>query len=214
MPQSGYEQNYMKTFSSFSGADIVASFGNKVFGELQAITYAVQREVAPIYTMGSSEPRSFSRGKRGISGSLIFVIFDKEALLDTLLKNLGANPEEGRGFTATGNLSDEGPYGVNESGMDRWNERTAANGGFANLNRTNIEYLDQFPPFNITISMANEYGQTSSMEVLGVQILNEGSGMSIDDMVIEKSCSFVARSIKPMGHGKFDRGNNNNVPAM
>lgn len=44
----GYDQEYMKTFTSFSGADIVATFGSKVFGQLQAITYAVQREVAPI----------------------------------------------------------------------------------------------------------------------------------------------------------------------
>lgn len=49
----GFNQEYMKTFSSFSGADIVATFGNKVFGELQAITFASQREVAPIYTMGT-----------------------------------------------------------------------------------------------------------------------------------------------------------------
>jgi hypothetical protein len=202
---SGFEQNYTQTFSSFSGADIVATFGSKVFGSLQAITYTVQREVAPVYTWGSSEPRSFSKGKRGIGGSLIFVVFDKDALLDTLLKNLGSNPEEGRGFTAFGNLPPGEVYGVKESGMDSWNERTAANNLFGSLNTQNIEYLDQFPPFNITVSMANEYGQTSSMQILGVQILSEGLGMSIDDMVIEKACSFVARSVVPIGHDKMDR---------
>lgn len=45
---NGFDQEYMRSFSSFAGADIVATFGNKVFGELQAITYAVQREIAPI----------------------------------------------------------------------------------------------------------------------------------------------------------------------
>ncbi len=32
---------YTKTYTSFSGCDIVATFGNKVIGELQALTYSV-----------------------------------------------------------------------------------------------------------------------------------------------------------------------------
>ncbi len=39
---------YTRTYTSFSGCDIVATFGNTVVGELQAITYHVQREKAPI----------------------------------------------------------------------------------------------------------------------------------------------------------------------
>lgn len=32
---------YERTYSSFSGADIKASFGNVIIGELQSITYSV-----------------------------------------------------------------------------------------------------------------------------------------------------------------------------
>lgn len=39
---------YTKTYTSFSGCDIVCTFGSQVIGELQAITYSVQREKAPI----------------------------------------------------------------------------------------------------------------------------------------------------------------------
>lgn len=39
---------YTKTFSSFSGADIVASFNGQVIGELQSITYSISREKSPI----------------------------------------------------------------------------------------------------------------------------------------------------------------------
>ena len=39
---------YTKTYTSFSGCDIVCTFGNMVIGELQAITYHVQREKAPV----------------------------------------------------------------------------------------------------------------------------------------------------------------------
>lgn len=53
---------YQKTFTSFSGADIVATFNGKVIGELNSISYSVTREKVPNYTMGSPNPRSFSRG--------------------------------------------------------------------------------------------------------------------------------------------------------
>ncbi len=35
------------------------------------------------------------------------------------------------------------------------------------------------------------------MKITGVEILNEGSGVSIDDTVTEMQCSFVARFIQP-----------------
>ena len=72
------------TYHSFSGVDIRAVFGEKIIGELQAVSYMVTREKAPVYTMGSPDPRAFNRGKRGIAGSLIFIVFDRAALLETM----------------------------------------------------------------------------------------------------------------------------------
>lgn|GEM_PF-6532678 len=59
----------------------------------------------------------------------------------------------------------------------------------------NPEYADQIPPFNITLSATNEMGNASYMRVLGVEILNEGSGVSVDDMVLESQMTFVCRKI-------------------
>ena len=39
---------------------------------------------------------------------------------------------------------------------------------------------DEIPPFDITISMANEYGKAAVMVLYGVEILNQGSQMSMD----------------------------------
>ena len=36
---------YTRTYTTFSGCDIVCTFGSVVIGELQAITYHVQREI-------------------------------------------------------------------------------------------------------------------------------------------------------------------------
>ena len=59
-------------------------------------------------------------------------------------------------------------------------------------------YADEIPPFDITISFANEYGQKAVMVIYGVEILNEGSGFSIDSLIAEKDCTFVCRRIDPM----------------
>ena len=59
-------------------------------------------------------------------------------------------------------------------------------------------YSDQVLPFNVTLSGANEYGAMCAAKILGVEILNEGSGVSIDDAVTESQATFVARAIEPM----------------
>lgn len=74
----------IQTLTSFSGADLVATFANKVIGELQQISWAVQRDKAPVFTCGSPDARSFSRGKRGIAGSMVFAVFDHDALVAAL----------------------------------------------------------------------------------------------------------------------------------
>jgi hypothetical protein len=63
--------------------------GQFQFAELQAISYAITREKAPIYTMGSADPRAYSRNKRGIAGNLIWINFDRHALLNLFHKAKG-----------------------------------------------------------------------------------------------------------------------------
>lgn len=52
----------INTMTSFSGADLVVTFANQVIGELQQISWGITREKAPVYTLGSADARSFSRG--------------------------------------------------------------------------------------------------------------------------------------------------------
>ncbi len=81
---AGTYSAYERSYNTFSGVDIVATFGGRHIGELQGISFTSTREIAPLYTMGSKNPRGFAKGKRGIAGSLIFLTFDREGLLDTV----------------------------------------------------------------------------------------------------------------------------------
>ena len=59
-------------------------------------------------------------------------------------------------------------------------------------------YSDQVLPFDVTLSGANEYGAMCAAKIFGVEILNEGQGISIDDAVSEMQATFVARAVEPM----------------
>ena len=48
---------------------------------------------------------------------------------------------------------------------------------------------------DITITAALEYGQIGTLRIYGVEILNIGSGISVDDIVTEQQCTFICREI-------------------
>lgn len=184
---------FTETYTTFSGADIVCSFDGVTIGELSGITWSVTREKAPIYTMGSPNPRSFSRGKRGIGGSLIFTVFDRPGLYSMLDSSRGRNM---RYFTRTHNMMPGA--GATTTGRGR-------NRGIVPISNQEIDvqsgipyYADQIPPFDVTITFANEYGQAAVRSIYGLELLNEGSGASMDDIVIEETMAFVARDLGPM----------------
>lgn len=57
---------------------------------------------------------------------------------------------------------------------------------------------DEIPPFDITISMANEYGKAAVMVLYGVEILNQGSQFSMDNIQSQQACTFVARRLRTL----------------
>lgn len=187
---------YTKTYTTFSGCDIVCTFGSEVIGSLQAITYSVSREKAPVYTMGSPEPRSFSRGKRGIAGTLVFTVFDRDALIGALRRQNGKVERIGSDDLSTNYT----PMTIDEWDKIMTGEVAKSEVGVAkNITHTDhANYADELPPFDVTISFANEYGQKAVLVIYGLEILNEGTGYSIDSVTTEKACTFVARKVDYM----------------
>ena len=99
----------INTFASYSGSDIHAVFGSTIFGQIQMISYKQDREKAPVYTMGSPDLRTIARGKRLITGACVFVVFDKDALLEAM--NL-ENGKEKRPFISKDELAQRNGGGV------------------------------------------------------------------------------------------------------
>jgi len=194
-----------KTYTSFSGSDITVVMGNAVVGTIQAISYSVTREKGPVYTMrGDANPLAFARGKRAIAGTLVFLTIDSSAILqhmetavkDKFWANRGSvrYTYDAAQSTRDFDIFEEGqtdPYSVTniaklfDGSVEAGNERV----------QQQADYADQILPFDVSISAANEYGQAMKKTIVAVELLNEGSGVSVDDLVIEEQYTYVCRGI-------------------
>ena len=201
----------MATYNSFSGTDIHAVFGDTVFGDLQMVSYKSDREKAPVYTMGSPDPRTIARNKRLITGGCVFVVFDQDALLDSMRVEAQQNAER-QVYLTKGDRANYTRSGIQESmkkaiyqggSVDTTgltNISTAGNQ--ATISTQLVEagapmLAEQIRPFDITLVGANEYGTSSRMVIHGVELMTEAGGVQVDDMVLEKQMSFIARRITP-----------------
>lgn len=136
-----------------------------------------------------------------MAGNLVFTVFDRDTLLDALADEV----LEEESFHRIG-----GTLNYQAITIDEWDtqmtQMAVGNNTPASLNSETITnniapaqrpvYDDEIPPFDITVSFANEYGQKASLVIYGVEILNEGSGFSIDNVTSEKACTFVARRVR------------------
>lgn len=201
-------------FNSFSGVDMKAVFNNLVIAELQALSYSITREKAPLYTLGSADPRSFSRGKRGIAGTLIFLLFDRHALLSTF-GAYAPNEQRLNFLSDTDDIRPESVVTASIGGVGLTTASAVAVGAEAQEQESLIDnvsadqepaapwFSDQIPPFDITLAAANEHGSLAVLRIYGIEILNEGYGISIDDIVSEQQMTYVARTMvgwRPVGN--------------
>jgi len=195
-----------RQYTSFSGADIRVVISGETVGTAQALSYAIQREKAPNYVLGRVDPLAFSRGKRGIAGTVVALMFDEHILLKppfSLMKFVADNDEIYPSASNLQNASDTAD--LEEIGPTAFSSSNISD----NFTVTSPWYIDQIPPVDAVVIGANEYGNAATMRIYGMEFLNEGSGFSVDDMNIETQTTYVARSIlpwQPLGTWDFDTG--------
>lgn len=121
--------------------------------------------------MGSAEPRSFSRGNRGIAGTLIFSVFDRDALLASFqdeVDGIGKNAPKIQKFMANDPDAVKDNFTGNETGftsVDDWDammsglvnqsvnaDQTAEKGRGPVVGKFKPHYADEILPFDITLT--------------------------------------------------------------
>lgn len=158
--------------------------------------------------------RAVARGKRAIAGSLVLVQFDNDPILEEF-----ANPTDPtRQFYFLSDIDDLRPEYVSSGGQISITETTVTPVGTSSTNTTGAPidlqesnltsagsdqvaalawYADQIPPFDIVLAAANEYGTLALMKILGVELMNQGFGVSVDDIMCEHSYTYIAHGILP-----------------
>lgn len=63
---------------------------------------------------------------------------------------------------------------------------------------TNLMRIDQLPPLDIFVTFDNEFGDRSRLSIYGVEFMNEGLVMSINDLMTESSVNYLARHVSPL----------------
>lgn len=160
--------------------------------------------------MGSADPRAFARGKRAIAGSLVFIQFDVEPLLGELtgpnkpffLADIDDLRPEYEGIEAAPlDVTNVTPVGTTSSsnypGASVQNQESDISSVGQDQMAAKPWYPDQILPFDIVLTAANEYGALALMKVLGVELMNSGNGVSIDDIVMEHSYTYIAAGLVP-----------------
>lgn len=206
--------NEVYEYTSKAGTEIHAVFDNVKFGDLQMVKFATQRDMAPIHVMSRVDNVGIAKGKRNTSGACVFTIFEK----DRLLEAIGQNPDK-KVFLTNHELLNygQGSGYANEGSLLKFGTRTPStlnpdtigNAGIVQESsifkpetygaEANAMLADQIPPFDITlvgISEVNPAG-ASRMVIHGVQFNSDQGGTSIDDLVLERQLTFLARRISP-----------------
>ncbi len=195
-----------RDFTSFSGTDIRVVISGETIGSIQALSYAVQREKGPVYVMGHVDPISFSRGKRGIAGTMITLMLDRHPLFKEPFSSMSVVLDNDEIYAVNGNIeSAASTADLEELGIVNFSAGDISD----NYTVRSAFYFDQLPPMDYVVIAANEYGKAATMRVYGAEFLNEGSGFSVDDMVIENQCTYIARTLlpwQPLGSWDFTSG--------
>jgi hypothetical protein len=100
-----------------------------------------------------------------------------------------------RTFAGTLLFAQMGEYGLRDIMKE--------SGLYSTRPRLPIIGLDELPPLDFHITLANEAGDVSSMTIFGVKILDEGESFTIDDNEWVTSASYMAMAKRPLENDKW-----------
>jgi len=192
-----YISRHTRTYNSITGVECEVTMAGRRVGTLQGISYTVTREKGPNYAMGSANPRTFSRGKRGIAGSMIMLVMDRSNLLETLGDRAKfwasaldySRQAQARSVDSPSTFRNSAELG--DSGI------TASREFQGRLSLSYAWYHDQIPPFDVVLTALTELGIAARMSINQIDILNTGSGVSIDDITTDENFTYVATALTP-----------------
>lgn len=188
---SGFGLN--RANASFGGCDISLVFDTQQVGDIQAMSFAIQREKAGIYVCGRKDPISIARGKRGIAGSAVAVNLE-EHLLRKVFESYYFVTEK---FAYVPTVAQPLAVVGGAQNLEQLANTFTTADISQNYQLAQAWYIDQLPPLDVTVIAMNEHGQAMEMRILGFEAMNEGTGFSVESMSMETQMTWLAIGIWP-----------------
>lgn len=207
-------------YTSKSGVEIQAVFNDTKFGDLHMIKYATQRDVANVHVMGRVDAVSVAKGKRATTGACVFAVFEKDRLIEAMSTNkVFLTEHELINYGGGSRIKRATQSALNTSGTVRSGGTVKAGSVFKKETFGEMvapQLLDQVPPFDITLVGVSEgTGDVSRMIIHGVQFSSDQGGSSVDDLLLERQVTFLARRISPwIQVSELSNGSQSGVPSM
>tara|TARA_Y100001973_G_C5182838_1_gene325950 strand:+ start:243 stop:1139 length:897 start_codon:yes stop_codon:yes gene_type:complete len=155
---------------------------------LQTLSVQIHTDKQPVRGLGHSYPKGYTQGARLIAGSMIFTIIREHPLIEIIdTYNSYNSPDILNAFSKAGSGSSDSMFPSSATS-------------------------DSLPPMHATILGVNEAGNAVNMTLFGVQFINDGVVLSIQDLMTESTISFVAQDIDLMR--TLDTRGVKNIPAM
>lgn len=172
-------------------ADIKTSKGNIIplrLDSLQTLSVQIHVDKQPVRALGHSYPKGYCRGAKLVAGSMIFTVIREHPLIKVIdMFNAG------REFMSVLPQFKDG----DNTGYDMF--PTSAT-------------IDHLPPMHVTVLGVNEAGNAVNMNLYGVEFINDGLVLSIQDMITESTINFVAQDMDIMR--TLDTRGPLNIPAI
>ena len=206
-------------YTSKSGVEIQAVFNDTKFGDLHMIKYATQRDVANVHVMGRVDAVSVAKGKRATTGACVFAVFEKDRLIEAMSTNkVFLTEHELINYGGGSRIKRATQSALNTPGTVRSGGTVQAGSVFKKETFGEMvapQLLDQVPPFDITLVGVSEgTGDVSRMIIHGVQFSSDQGGSSVDDLLLERQVTFLARRISPwIQVSELSNGSRAGVPS-
>lgn len=186
-----------------------------VIDSIQTLSYQIHTDKAPVRAIGFKYPKGYTHGQRLIAGSLITTVINEHPLIQ-LIDQVNSL------FNWTGGFEPQRltqSKKVLQQNIDIYNSYKSKEKlekfTDASMNRELIPsstLIDQLPPLNCSILGVNEAGNAVHVMLYGLEFINDGAVLSVQDILTENTSTFVCQDIDIMR--TFDTKGVLKIPAF
>ena len=147
-----------------------------------SISWSIHREKQSQRTLGKDQAPARAKGSRTIAGTMIFTLADHHPLLELMLSSM---PKKNASINNNQNTTNTAT----------WSPQLLS---------------DDIPAFDLMGLMTNEYGNGAMFMIYGIEFMDEGGVLSIDNATTEMVFQYTARAMDPImqvnadENGQFD----------